>query len=108
MSTATPELTWTAVGKSADWPADGGKLVQVGPRRIGVYRHLGVWYALKDVCPHAGVSLVKGPIQNMAVMCVGHGWTFRLDTGEIDKGPGGFSVPTYPARERDGVVELGF
>ncbi len=101
------EPRWTPVGKVAEWPADGGRLVQVGPRRIGVYRHAGAWYALKDVCPHAGVSLVKGPVKDRSVLCVGHGWTFRLDTGEIDHGPGGFSVPTYPARERDGVVEIG-
>ena len=101
------EVRWTNVGIATDWPADGGRLVQVGPRRIGVYRHDGKWYALKDVCPHAGVSLVKGPVQNLSVMCVGHGWTFSLDTGEIDRGPGGFSVPVYPARERDGVVEIG-
>ncbi len=101
------DVRWTPVGQSSEWPADGGKLVQVGPRRIGVYRHEGAWYALKDVCPHAGVSLVRGPIEGKSVMCIGHGWTFRLDTGEIDKGPGGFSVPTYPARERDGVVEIG-
>jgi nitrite reductase/ring-hydroxylating ferredoxin subunit len=101
------DLRWLEVGKAADWPAHGGRLVQVGPRRIGVYRHDGKWYALKDVCPHAGVSLVKGPVQDLSVMCVGHGWTFRLDTGEIEKGPGGFSVPTYPVRERDGVIEIG-
>ena len=101
------ELRWTAVGAVAEWPASGGRLVQVGPRRIGVYRQDGKWYALKDVCPHAGVSLVKGPVADLTVMCVGHGWTFRLDTGEIDRGPGGFSVPTYPVREREGVVEIG-
>lgn len=103
----TDDLRWLEVGKAAEWPANGGRLVQAGPRRIGVYHHEGKWYALKDVCPHAGVSLVKGPVQDLSVMCVGHGWTFRLDTGEIDKGPGGFSVPTYPVRERDGVIELG-
>lgn len=101
------DLRWTPVGEASTWPESGGRLVQIGPRRIGVYRHAGAWYALKDVCPHAGVSLVKGPVADLAVMCVGHGWTFRLDTGEIAKGPGGFSVPTYPARERDGVVEVG-
>lgn len=104
----TDDRRWTAVGNAADWSENAGKLVQVGPRKIGVYRHAGAWYALKDVCPHAGVSLAKGPVQDGSVMCVGHGWTFHLATGHIDRGPGGFSVPTYPVRVTDaGVVELG-
>jgi nitrite reductase/ring-hydroxylating ferredoxin subunit len=103
----TADLRWTPVGPATDWTDNTGRLCQLGARRIGVYRHQGQWYALKDICPHAGVSLVKGPVGEMTVMCVGHGWTFRLDTGDIEKGPGGFSVPTYPVREVNGVVEVG-
>ncbi len=103
----TDDLRWTPVGQAADWAEDSGRLCLIGARRLGVYRHGGAWYALKDICPHAGVSLVKGPVADMTVMCVGHGWTFRLDTGDIAKGPGGFSVPTYPVRVTDGVVEVG-
>ena len=68
------DLRWAAVGSAADWPANGGRLVTIGARRIGVYHHDGGWYALKDVCPHAGISLSKGPVAEKAVMCVGHGW----------------------------------
>jgi nitrite reductase/ring-hydroxylating ferredoxin subunit len=100
------ETTWINVGPAADWPADGGKLVTLGARRIGVYRHQGAWYALKDICPHAGVSLARGPVTDGAVMCVGHGWRFSLKDGGIVSGPKGFKVPTYPARERDGQVEV--
>jgi nitrite reductase/ring-hydroxylating ferredoxin subunit len=103
----TDDLRWTPVGQAADWAEDSGRLCLIGARRLGVYRHGGTWYALKDICPHAGVSLVKGPVADMTVMCVGHGWTFRLDTGDIAKGPGGFSVPTYPVRVANGVVEVG-
>jgi nitrite reductase/ring-hydroxylating ferredoxin subunit len=98
--------TWTTVGRTEEWPADGGRLITLGPRRIGVYRHQGGWYALKDVCPHAGVSLARGPVADGAVMCVGHGWRFSLANGEIVSGPKGHRVPAYPARERDGVVEI--
>jgi nitrite reductase/ring-hydroxylating ferredoxin subunit len=99
---------WTAVGPASDWPEEGGRLCRLGARRIGVYRHQGQWYALKDICPHAGVSLVQGAIDAAgSVLCVGHGWRFDLRTGDIVKGPGGFSVPTYPVRVVDGVVEVG-
>jgi len=101
------DLRWEAVGASTDWPETGGKLVQLGARRIGVYRWQGRWYALKDVCPHAGIPLHKGPIQDGAVMCVGHGWLFDLDTGQVIRGPQGFKVATYPVREVEGRVEVG-
>jgi nitrite reductase/ring-hydroxylating ferredoxin subunit len=101
------DTRWNDVGAEADWPADGGRVVQVGARRIGVYRHAGAWHAIKDVCPHAGVSLAKGPVRGGTVMCVGHGWVFSLATGDIVSGPPGFSVATYPVRVLDGRVQVG-
>ncbi|MBA3686810.1 MAG: Rieske 2Fe-2S domain-containing protein [Planctomycetes bacterium] len=98
---------WTPVGNAADWPAEGAKLVTVGPRKIGVYQHAGAWYALKDMCPHAGVGLSKGPIADKMVMCVGHGWRFNLETGKVLGIPGDWRVGTYPVRVVDGVVEIG-
>lgn len=97
---------WTAVGAAADWPAEGGRLVQIGARRIGVYRSGGSWYALKDVCPHAGISLVRGPVAGGAVTCVGHGWRFDLASGHRVGDPR-FAVATYAVRVRDGIVEVG-
>jgi nitrite reductase/ring-hydroxylating ferredoxin subunit len=100
------EPRWTAVGAAADWPENGGRLVQVGARRIGVYHHAGAWYALKDICPHAGISLVKGPIAEHAVMCLGHGWRFDLRSGRI-VGKGDYRVQTYPVRITADQVEVG-
>lgn len=101
------DLRWTPVGNAADWAEDSGRLARLGARRIGVYRHAGAFYALKDVCPHAGVALSNGPVADGAVMCVGHGWTFRLSDGEVARGPSGHKVATYPVRVVDGVVEVG-
>jgi nitrite reductase/ring-hydroxylating ferredoxin subunit len=103
---AVAEPVWTAVGNAADWPLSGGRLVKLGARRIGVYRHAGKWYALKDYCPHAGVSLVAGPVHEAQVMCVGHGWMFSLEDGRCTRGAPGMRTATYPAREVAGVVEI--
>jgi nitrite reductase (NADH) small subunit len=101
------ELRWVAVGNAAEWPEEGARLVQIKARRIGVFRHQGAWYALKDPCPHAGVSLSRGPVSAGAVMCIGHGWTFSLATGEVVQGAAGFRVACYPVRVVAGVVEVG-
>jgi nitrite reductase/ring-hydroxylating ferredoxin subunit len=101
------ELRWMAVGAASEWPENGARLVQIKARRIGVYRHQGCWYALKDPCPHAGVSLAAGPVTDGTVMCIGHGWTFSLATGDVVQGPAGFKASTYPVRVVAGVVEVG-
>ncbi len=100
------EPQWTAVGQANEWQDDAARLVQVGARRIGVYLHQGKWFALKDVCPHAGVPLHRGPVTDGKVMCIGHGWFFSLETGEATDIPG-CKVATYPVRVREGVVEVG-
>ena len=101
-----PEIRWTAVGSAADWPENGGRVVTIGARRIGVYHHADGWYALKDICPHAGIGLAKGPVAEHAVMCVGHGWRFDLRTGKV-LGGGNYAVATYPVRVHDGRIEVG-
>jgi nitrite reductase/ring-hydroxylating ferredoxin subunit len=107
MTTDQDEPRWMDAGAAADLAEDRGRVVQIGARRIGVYRHRGQLYALKDICPHAGVSLAKGPVAHGTVLCVGHGWTFDLATGDIRTGPQHFSVATYPVREHAGRIQVG-
>jgi len=71
-------------------------------------------HALRDRCPHRGVRLSQGTSHFPGtVSCPYHGWTFRLDDGElvavITDGPdspmcGKVSVQTYPCEERLGLV----
>jgi nitrite reductase/ring-hydroxylating ferredoxin subunit len=104
----TRPVQWTQVGKAEEWPDEGGKLVKVNSKRISVYRHENQWYALKDSCPHAGVSLERGPLMDGHVMCPGHGWRFSLKTGEMAGYPGAdFAVATFPVRVTEGIVEIG-
>ena len=105
--TTNDDLRWTPVGKAAEWKEGEGRPILIGARRLGVYLHGGAFFAMKDVCPHAGVALSQGPIVDGAVMCVGHGWTFDLKTGVVARGPGGHKVATYPVRVVNDIVEVG-
>lgn len=105
------EYEWREVGEAADWPDGAGRLVHIGAREIGVYRLGEDWYAAKDICPHAGVSLVSGStapgvLKEPQVACPAHGWVFDLRTGER-VGPFDCSIATYPVRIQDGKVEVG-
>lgn len=107
MSDTAQELRWTAVGRSEEWQDAQGKVVQVGARRIAVFRTGDRFRALKDACPHAGVSLACGYLHEDAVVCPAHTWAFHLDDGRCTMGPSGAKAVAYPVRVVDGTVEVG-
>ncbi|WP_020616190.1 Rieske (2Fe-2S) protein [Paenibacillus daejeonensis] len=85
------------VGKVADIPAGSKKLVEAGGRTIGVFNVNGVFYALRNVCPHQGAELCKGLIKPYVVSsgpghfeyeregeiirCPWHQWEFDIKSG---------------------------
>lgn len=101
------ELRWSAVGKTAEWSLDQGRVVMVGARRIAVFRTALGFSALKDACPHAGVSLAMGHIHEGSVTCPAHAWAFSLGNGHCTQGPASCSAVTYEVREVDGCLEVG-
>jgi nitrite reductase (NADH) small subunit/3-phenylpropionate/trans-cinnamate dioxygenase ferredoxin subunit len=48
---------------------------------IAVFQHEGVYYAIDDMCPHAGGSLSAGHIVDGTVVCPWHAWRFHLCDG---------------------------
>lgn len=88
------------LASTQDIPEGVGREFRVGKRYIAIFRYQGQFYALEDVCPHAGAPLNNGPLQNGAVTCLWHAWRFNLHDGmctNIQKAP---AVPTYPVTVR--------
>ena len=91
-------LTRHVVGRAADLPPGGRKLVKAGGREIGVFNVHGAYYALANICPHGGGSLCEGFITGLSVAprpgqydlirageflrCPLHGWEFEIATGQ--------------------------
>jgi nitrite reductase (NADH) small subunit/3-phenylpropionate/trans-cinnamate dioxygenase ferredoxin subunit len=69
------------VGRVADWPAGGSKVVPVGGKLVAVFHVDGQFLAIDDVCPHMGASLGAGEVEGGVVTCPWHGWRFRLADG---------------------------
>ena len=110
-----------AVGKAADFPVGEFKIIEIDGREIGIARlKNGEVRAVRNVCPHKGAPVCKGPIvgtqlpsgvgelvygrDGEILACPWHGYEFDLLTGvEIFK-----DKPTrllmYPAVERDGDI----
>jgi nitrite reductase/ring-hydroxylating ferredoxin subunit len=62
-------------------PDGGGIAVDVGEKRIALFRHQGEVFALDETCPHRGGPLHDGRIDRGVVLCPWHQWQFDLRTG---------------------------
>ena len=82
------------------------RLVPVGAITIGVYNCGGTLYAIEDRCSHDDGPLCEGDweAELCVVVCPRHGSRFDLQTGIPLTLPAFESVPTFPVRERDGLI----
>lgn len=70
-----------AAGVEELQPEGLGLSVEVGGRRIALFRWEGSVYALEDHCPHLGFPLSEGVVQRGEVICSWHGWRVSLLDG---------------------------
>ncbi len=64
-----------------DIPDGGAIAVDVGEKRIALFRREGEVFALDETCPHRGGPLHDGAIDRGVVLCPWHQWQFDLKTG---------------------------
>lgn len=98
------------------------RIVEAEGFSIGIYNIKGEFFAIKNVCPHAGAPLCQGRIQTThrpsevgeydpafegrILRCPWHGWEFDIVTG---KGlyDAKSRVATYPVRvDEEGILTL--
>jgi nitrite reductase/ring-hydroxylating ferredoxin subunit len=58
------------------------KKVVVGGKDFLIANVKGEFYALSNICPHAGGSLADGTLNGSTITCKKHGAQFDLKTGE--------------------------
>lgn len=104
------------VGAAGEIGPGDKRIVDVEGISIGVYNIAGKFYAIKNLCPHAGAPLCRGHIQTThrpgevgefnpalagrVLRCPWHGWEFDIVTGKglYDRTS---RVATYPVRIDD-------
>jgi len=79
---------WVAIGRLDGFREGRGRVVVVGGVRIAVFRVGERLFAMRDACPHMGLSLADASPQEGTVTCHGHGWKFDLVTGRSDRRSG--------------------
>lgn len=99
-------MSWMRVAPLSDLPEGRGVRVDVGDRRVAVFRVGDDVYAIGDRCSHAEASLSEGEVFDHEVECPRHGSEFDLRTGEPQSLPATRPVPVYEVKIEDGTVFL--
>ena len=69
------------IGPAENFHVGKGVCVEVEGKRYAVFNTTGQYYAIDDVCPHAGGSFSQGAVSGMTVSCPLHGATADVRTG---------------------------
>jgi len=99
------------VGRAGELPPGARRIVEAEGRSIGVFNVHGIYYALRNTCPHQAAPLCLGSIKGMTmpskpgeyiwardgeiVRCPWHGWEFDITTGRSIFNPHKMRVKTY-------------
>jgi nitrite reductase (NADH) small subunit len=74
------------VAAVSEVPPGTAIMVPVGDFDIAIFNVGGQYFAVDDVCPHAGGSLQEGYVSDGTVTCPLHGWCFNLQDGSMTNG----------------------
>jgi 3-phenylpropionate/trans-cinnamate dioxygenase ferredoxin subunit len=99
-------MVWTAVCGVDEVVEDLPKAIEVGDKKIGIFKIESNLYAIENVCPHAYALLTEGFIEDKTVECPLHEAIFNITTGELESGPGCRHLCTYPTRVENAMIEL--
>jgi nitrite reductase/ring-hydroxylating ferredoxin subunit len=123
MDTATEKQLYR-VGPLEDIPDNGGVLLDLGDREIGIFKSKGKLHAYDNRCIHQGGPVCSGEVlgatklqlngrgealrelldeNEMRLVCPWHGWEYDLVTGEVvhDRR---FRLRRFEVKVQDGIV----
>jgi nitrite reductase/ring-hydroxylating ferredoxin subunit len=99
VETRTPVLPVTALNGQA-------QCVHVDAVAVVLHRDGEDVVAVGERCPHLGAPMSDGWVDRGRVVCPWHSSRFDCRTGDVLRGPATASLPRYPARIRDGMIEV--
>jgi len=100
-------MGWTRVCRLDELAPGATRAVAVGGERVLVCRvgPEGV-HAVADACTHDEAPLGQAVLDGRALECPRHGARFDVTTGAVLRLPAAAPLPTFPARARDGWIEI--
>ncbi len=97
---------WLDVGAAIDAREGCPHVVDAAGVPVLIVRQGLRLLAIGDTCTHRGGPLHEGTVDGGCVTCPWHGSVFRLEDGEVERGPATIPQPRYDAREREGRIEI--
>ena len=91
------------VASSTQLKEDRARSVQVGEKKIALFRWQGQVFALKDFCPHQGAPLSDGLVEDGCAVCFYHEWKFRLEDGAFTHNEL-IKIPRFKTKEEGGKI----
>lgn len=76
-----PHADFLPVGTTTDFPLGKGRMVVVSGRHVAVFRLDDGFFAIDNLCLHQAGPLCEGDIEDGAVTCPWHGWSYDIRTG---------------------------
>ena len=99
-------VDWTATGPATALVEGRPVVVRADGVDVLVHQEGDRLLALADRCTHRGGPLHGGPVQDGCGVCPWHLSAYRLEDGEVARGPATRPQPRFEARIREGVLEV--
>jgi 3-phenylpropionate/trans-cinnamate dioxygenase ferredoxin subunit len=87
-----------------DVPENEIKQFNLKGKEILVINQNMKFYCLQARCTHAGAPLVEGELENGVLQCPWHGSRFKIETGEVVRGPAKNRLTIYTNIIKDNFV----
>ncbi len=88
-------MTFVRVAAADEIPTDTGRVVQAGGKVLAVFNVGGNFYAIDNVCTHAGGPLGRGTLAGTVVTCPIHESRFDITSGAVIGPPARLPVRSY-------------
>ena len=82
-----PELNFVPVAKTSDIKEGAPFCAQANGKQIALFKMGEKFYAMDNLCTHAGGPLCEGSLAGNAIECPWHGSQFDITTGQVLAGP---------------------
>lgn len=95
---------FTEAAREQDLEEGRPHCIEVGSKQLLLVKVRGTYYALDNLCSHAGGSLCEGSLDGEVIECPLHGSRFDVKNGNVVQGPAEQPQKTYPIQVRDGAI----
>jgi 3-phenylpropionate/trans-cinnamate dioxygenase ferredoxin component len=88
-------MAWMQVARTSDLEDDEVKGVEIGGRKLAVFRIEGDFHVTDNVCTHQYALLSEGYLEDGCIECPLHQGHFDIRTGKAQCAPATKDIATY-------------